>query len=75
MMVSGSAKVEIRDGGTNVIGPGGDAMMPSKHVNQFTCVSACTAFVTSESAFDIHYQDASGKEISLEAALGKTSNR
>ena len=38
MIVSGSAKVEMKESGkTEVLGPGGYAMMPSKHVHQFTC--------------------------------------
>ena len=70
MIVTGSAKVEMKDTGkTAVLGPGGYAMMPSKHVHQFTCSSACSAFVSSDAAFDIHYVDASGEEISLEKAL------
>src|SRR5262245_63075437 len=48
MIVSGSAKVEMKDTGkTAILGPGGFAMMPSKHVHQFTCTSACSAFVSS----------------------------
>ena len=46
-------------------------MMPSKHVHQFTCTAACTGFVYSDGAFDIHYVDASGKEIPLDAAMKK----
>jgi quercetin dioxygenase-like cupin family protein len=72
MVVSGSAKVEMRDSGrTSSLGPGGYAMMPSKHVHQFTCTSACAAFVSSDAAFDIHYVDAKGSEIPPEAALSK----
>jgi len=72
MMVSGSAKVEMRDSGqTSSLGPGGYAMMPSKHVHQFTCTSACAAFVSSDAAFDIHYVDANGSEIPLETASSK----
>jgi quercetin dioxygenase-like cupin family protein len=71
MMVSGSAKFEMKDQGATTVGPGGYAMMPSKHVHRFTCTSACTGFVTSDAAFDIHYVDASGKEIRPEAALPK----
>ena len=51
------------------------AMMPSKHVHRFTCMSACTGFVTSDAAFDIHYVDAGGKEIPPEAALGKKGRK
>jgi quercetin dioxygenase-like cupin family protein len=72
MMVSGSAKVQMRDTGlSSTLGPGGYAMMPSKHVHQFTCSSACAAFVSSDAAFDIHYVDQKGSEIPLEAALSK----
>jgi quercetin dioxygenase-like cupin family protein len=72
MVVSGSAKVEMKDNNrTEILGPGGYASMPSKHQHQFTCTAACTAFVHSDSAFDIHYVDATGKEITPEAALAK----
>jgi len=70
--VSGSAKVQMKDtGNAAVLGPGGYAMMPGKHVHQFTCASACSAFVASDAAFDIHYVDAGGSEISPAAALTK----
>ena len=72
MIVSGSAKVEMKDSGTtSVLGPGGYAMMPSKHVHQFTCNSACSGFIGSDAPFDIHYVDASGAEITPEQALAK----
>jgi hypothetical protein len=45
--------------------------MPGKHVHQFTCASACSAFVSSDAAFDIHYVDTSGAEIPPETALTK----
>ncbi len=71
MMVSGSAKVEMKGMSAATIGPGGYAMMPSKHQHQFTCTSACTLFVSSDAPFDIHYVDANGKEMTPEAALAK----
>src|SRR6266581_8878368 len=71
MIVSGAAKVEMKGGSSAILGPGGYAMMPGKHVHQFTCTSACTAFVSSDTAFDIHYVDADGKEIPPDAALAK----
>ena len=69
MIVSGSAKLEMKGGKTATLGPGGYAQMPGKHIHQFTCVKACTAFVTSDGAFDIHYVDAGGKEIPPDTAL------
>jgi len=71
MIVSGTAKVEMKGGSATTLGAGGYAMMPSKHVHQFTCTAACTAFVASDGAFDIHYQDAAGKEITPDVALAK----
>src|ERR1044072_612742 len=38
MIVSGSAKVAMKDGGkTEVLGPGGYAMMPSKQIGRASC--------------------------------------
>ena len=71
MIVSGSAKVEMKGGSSAILGPGGYALMPSKHVHQFTCTTACAAFINSDRAFDIHYVDANGKEIPPDAALVK----
>jgi len=74
MIVAGSAKIETKSGEKSsglALGPGGYALLPPKHVHQFTCASACTAFVTSDWAFDIHYVDPSGKEIPPEEALKK----
>ncbi len=72
MLVSGSAKVQMQDTGkASSLGPGGYAMMPSKHVHQFTCTTACAAFVSSDAAFDIHYVDAKGGEIPPEEAFSK----
>jgi hypothetical protein len=70
MIVTGSAKIEMKGAGKGtVLGPGGFGMLPGKHVHQFTCSTACSAFVSSDGAFDIHYVDAKGAEISPEAAL------
>jgi quercetin dioxygenase-like cupin family protein len=73
MLVSGSARVEMKDGAAKpaVLGPGGYAMLPAKHVHQFTCPTACAGFVYSDAAFDIHYVDESGAEIPPETALSK----
>ncbi|HZQ90486.1 MAG TPA: cupin domain-containing protein [Terriglobales bacterium] len=68
-IVSGSAKLEIKDGPSKAIGAGAYAYLPAKHTHQFTCTAACTFFIGTDGAFDIHYVDASGKEISLDEAL------
>lgn len=75
MVVSGSIKLEMKNGKTAVLGPGAYAMLPSKHVHQATCSSACTLFVSSDTVFDIHYVDAGGQEIPVEKALGTTKKK
>jgi quercetin dioxygenase-like cupin family protein len=76
IILKGSAKMEMKDGGKGVVlTAGGYAMLPSKHVHQFTCTAACTAFVTSDTAFDIHYVDSEGKEIAPDLALAKKKSK
>ena len=53
MIVSGSARLEMKGGNSATLGPGGYALMPSKHVHQFTCTSACSAFVNSDGPFEL----------------------
>lgn len=69
MMVTGTARIEMKDGKPLTLEPGGFAMLPSRHVHQFRCEQACTFYIYSDSAFDIHYVDAKGNEISPEEAL------
>jgi quercetin dioxygenase-like cupin family protein len=69
MMVTGLAHVEMKDGRALTLRPGGFALMPSKHVHQFRCERACTLYVYSDVAFDIHYVDTQGNEIKPSEAL------
>ena len=69
MLVSGTAHLQARDGAEMTLNAGGFASMPSRHVHQFRCASACTLYVSSDAAFDMHYVNAEGKEISPEEAL------
>ena len=64
--------MEMKDGKPVTLRAGGFALMPSKHVHRFSCVKSCTFFVHSDSAFDIHYVDGQGQEISLDEALKVT---
>ena len=43
--------------------------MRSRHVHEFVCTAACSGFVVSDGAFDIHYIDKNSKEIAPEVAL------
>ena len=69
MMVSGRAKVEMKDGAPVTVHAGDFLFMPSKHAHQFTCLSACSMFDVSEGAFDIHYVDKDGNEIPPDQAF------
>jgi quercetin dioxygenase-like cupin family protein len=70
MIVSGQARFQMRGEAKGVtVGPGGFAKLNAKHVHQFTCLSSCTAFLYSDSAFDIHYVDEAGTEMSADQAL------
>jgi len=67
--VSGKAKLEMKDGVASPVSAGDYVYLPGKHQHQFTCLSACTVFDSTEGAFDIHYIDKDGKEIPPDQAL------
>jgi hypothetical protein len=69
MMVRGVAEVQPKDEKPFTLRPGGFALMPSRHVHQFRCTKGCTLFVHSDAAFDTHYVDPQGKELSPDDAL------
>ena len=69
MLASGVGRVEMKDAKPVMLRSGGYAMMPSKHVHQFTCVSACVMFLRSDGVFDTHYVDTGGNEITPDEAL------
>ena len=59
---------------------GSYSQLPSKHVHRFRCTSKvdCLIFMVADAAFDIHFVDDAGKEISTEQALevaGRARNR
>jgi hypothetical protein len=69
MMVTGSAKVGMKDAAPASLHAAGYVNLPAKNAHQFTCAVACTFFIMSDAAFDIHYVDKDGKEISPDEAL------
>lgn len=75
MMVSGVARIEMKDGKPLTLESGGYALMPSRHAHQFRCERACSLYIYSDAAFDIHYVDAQGNEISVEDALKYTMKK
>jgi len=72
MMVSGSGKMQTSDGKSTAVERGGFAYIPAKHPHAFTCVTACTAFLSGDAAFDMHFVDKSGNEIPAAEALSAT---
>ena len=64
MFVAGSAKVDMKDGAPVRMHTGDYIKLPAKNVHQFTCVAACTFYLATDGAFDIHYVDKDGKEMS-----------
>jgi quercetin dioxygenase-like cupin family protein len=69
IMVSGVATVQMKAEKPMTLRAGGFAMMPSQHVHQFRCTQDCVLYIYSDTAFDIHYVDQQGNEISPEQAL------
>lgn len=69
MIISGEASLEMKDATAVTLQAGGFALMPSHHVHQFKCLSACALYVYSDAAFDMHYVDKQGNEISAADAL------
>jgi quercetin dioxygenase-like cupin family protein len=69
MIVSGAADVEMKDGNSVRLEAGGFAALPAQHVHQFRCERDCTFYLDSDGAFDIHYVNGQGTEISAADAL------
>jgi quercetin dioxygenase-like cupin family protein len=69
MIVSGTATVEAKDAKPSTLRQGAFAVMPSHHVHRFRCEAACSLYVSSDVAFDIHYMNAGGNEISPDDAM------
>jgi quercetin dioxygenase-like cupin family protein len=73
MIVSGSLEVQMQGDKSLTLHHGDFAYMPSHHAHRATCrpAAACILFLSSDAPFDIHWVDATGQEISLDAALQK----
>lgn len=69
IIVTGTARMEMKDGKPLTLRAGAYALMPSHHVHQFSCPTGCTLYVYSDAAFDIHYMNAAGSEISPDDAM------
>lgn len=69
MVVSGTARIDMKDGKPLTLRSGGFAMLASQHPHQFTCQQACQFYVYSDTAFDLHYVNKKGDEITPAEAL------
>lgn len=69
MIVSGVGRMDMKDGKPLTMRAGAFALMASRHVHQFRCQRACQLYIYSNVAFDIHYVDAKGNEISPQDAM------
>jgi quercetin dioxygenase-like cupin family protein len=71
MVASGSLEVQMKGEKALVAHRGDFVDMPPRHVHRATCQGAapCLVFISSNAVFDLHWVDADGKEIPVEAAL------
>ena len=69
VVISGRGTVSMKDGPPLRFLPGAYASLPSHHQHKASCSRTCVLFNGADAAFDIHYVDASGEEISADKAL------
>ncbi|MBB5060490.1 quercetin dioxygenase-like cupin family protein [Granulicella aggregans] len=72
VMISGSAKAEMKGMAPVMLKQGDFIVLSAKQVHQFTATTAVEIYDFSDSPFDIHYVDATGKEIPYQDALRST---
>jgi quercetin dioxygenase-like cupin family protein len=69
MIVSGIVRMDMKDAKSLTLRAGGFVMLPSHHVHQASCPQACTIYIYSDAAFDIHYVNGQSNEISPDEGL------
>ena len=67
--ISGRGTMTMKDGPSLQVVPGAYASLPSHHMHQTSCSRECLFFSIGDAAYDIHYADANGEEISLDQAM------
>jgi hypothetical protein len=58
-----------------ILSQGSYAYVPANHQHQETCLDGCTYYVVREGVADVHYVDATGREISPGTALAAVGER
>ena len=69
VVISGRGTLAMKDGPPLRFAPGAYTSLPSHHVHQASCSRSCLLFNAADAAFDIHYVNATGEEISASKAL------
>jgi quercetin dioxygenase-like cupin family protein len=69
LVISGRGTLEMKDARPLEFAAGAYASLPSRHQHQARCTRSCLLFNAADAAFDIHYVDANGDDISLEKAM------
>jgi hypothetical protein len=69
VVIGGRGTLAMKDGPPLRFAPGAYASLPSHHAHQASCTRSCLLFNGADGAFDIHYVDAKGSEISEREAL------
>ena len=67
--INGAATIKMKGSADQALAPGMFVHLPGKHEHALKCTTSCTLYVITSGAFDIHYVDASGKEIPPDQAL------
>src|ERR1051325_1242554 len=69
VVISGRGALSMKDGPPLQFAPGAYASLPSHHQHHANCTRTCLLFNGADAAFDIHYVDAKGQEISADTVL------
>ena len=69
IVVSGAGTLDMKYGKPLAFQPGAYASLPNHHVHRARCVTTCVFTSIADGAFDIHYVDDAGAEISEGQAL------
>jgi quercetin dioxygenase-like cupin family protein len=71
IVLQGAPLAQMRGERPVMLKVGSYSQLPSPHAHRFRCTSKvdCLLFLVADAAFDIHFVDDAGKEISTEAAL------
>ena len=73
IVISGSAKAEMKGMEPVMLKQGDFILLSAKQIHQFTAVTSLEIYLLTDAPFDIHYVDATGKEIPSQVALSSAA--